>query len=98
MTHAEIMLLFLALGTLLLAAKAAGEAARRFGQPVVLGEILAGIVLGPTVIGAFWPEGFKLVFETGRTPLLLQAVTIVAIALFLLVAGMELDLAMVRRH
>ena len=53
-TH-DLTALFLALGVLLAAARGLGELARRCKQPEVLGEILAGIVLGPTIMGVLAP-------------------------------------------
>jgi hypothetical protein len=47
----EVTVMFLALGTLLASARILGEVAKRFNQPAVLGEIVAGIPLGPTVLG-----------------------------------------------
>src|SRR5829696_383375 len=54
MTHPLQLLLVLAL--IVAAAKLSGAAANRIGQPAVLGEILAGLVLGPTVLDVLgWP-------------------------------------------
>ena len=68
-------------------------------QPAVLGEILAGILLGPTVLGALWPQAVATLFPpTGMVAAGLQALTSVAVVLFLLVAGMEVDLSRIRRQ
>ena len=48
----------LAIGLLLLAGRLLGELAGRLRQPPVLGEIIAGIVLGPTIFGRFAPGAF----------------------------------------
>lgn len=53
----------LQLALILLAARAFGVLARRVGQPSVIGEIIAGIVLGPTVLGALAPEVFRWFFH-----------------------------------
>lgn len=45
-----VIQLFLALGVIIAAAQFAGAAARRLGQPRVFGELLAGVVLGPTAL------------------------------------------------
>jgi K+:H+ antiporter len=55
LTTTEIARLLLALGLLLIAAHACGELFARFGQPPVIGEILGGLLLGPTVFGALFP-------------------------------------------
>lgn len=95
----EIVQLFLAVAALLAMGRALGELARKLGQPSVLGEMLAGIVLGPTVLGALAPEAMHYMFPTtGSVPIALDALTTVAISLFLLVAGMEVDLSTMFRQ
>lgn len=59
---ADIGHLLLALGLLLGAAHACGQVFRRFGQPAVIGEILGGLLLGPTVFGAILPDQQRAVF------------------------------------
>jgi Kef-type K+ transport system membrane component KefB len=51
------------LAVVLVAARAAGVAARRMGQPTVVGEILAGLLLGPSLFGWVWPDAFRFVFQ-----------------------------------
>lgn len=90
---------FLALAVLLGTARAFGEVAIRLRQPAILGEILAGILLGPTVMGRMAPGLFASVFpQTGGFPAAFEAFTTVAIALFLMTAGMEVDLSTVWRQ
>ena len=99
LTPHEITALFLALAVLLTAARVFGELAQRFRQPAVLGELLAGILLGPTVLGRIAPGWLAFLFPAkGASALALDALTTLAIALFLFVAGMEVDLAAVRRQ
>ncbi|HET6345902.1 MAG TPA: cation:proton antiporter [Myxococcota bacterium] len=95
----EMALLFLALGVLLAAARLFGELAKRLKQPAVLGEIVAGIVLGPTVLGKVAPSFSQALFPSqGPSTLVLNGFASVAIALFLLVAGMEVSLSSVWRQ
>jgi Kef-type K+ transport system membrane component KefB/mannitol/fructose-specific phosphotransferase system IIA component (Ntr-type) len=99
MSHAELVSLFLALGLLVGVARALGEVASALRQPAVLGEILAGVLLGPTILGTFWPQATARLFpETGPVAFGLQAVTQVAVVLFLLVAGLEVDLSRIKRQ
>jgi Kef-type K+ transport system membrane component KefB/mannitol/fructose-specific phosphotransferase system IIA component len=99
LTHSEITAMFLALGLLLASARLLGEMARRFNLPSVLGEILAGILWGPTVFGAIAPAGRAFLFPRhGGGALAFDGLTTLAIALFLLVAGMEVDLSTVWRQ
>lgn len=99
LTPHEITVMLLALGTLLFSARVLGEVAKRFNQPSVLGEILAGILLGPTVLGVLAPEVSGFLFPLhGGGALALDGLTTLAIVLFLLVAGMEVDLSTVWRQ
>ncbi len=95
----DVSILFVSIGLLLACARFLGEGAQRLRQPAVLGEILAGIILGPTVIGWIWPGFTAAIFPpNGPVAISLNAITTVAISLFLLVAGMEVDLTTVWRQ
>ena len=64
----------------------------KLGQPTVIGEILAGIVLGPSLLGYFFPQAFNFLFEPdslGNLYILSQ----VGLILFMFTIGMELDLS-----
>jgi Kef-type K+ transport system membrane component KefB/nucleotide-binding universal stress UspA family protein len=88
---AELILL-LVFGRLL------GEAMQRIGQPAVMGQLIAGILLGPSVFGALMPELQKAVFpETGAQKSMIDAVSQLGILMLLLLTGMETDLAVVRK-
>ena len=43
-----------------------GEAMQRIGQPAAVGQLIAGILLGPSVFGAIWPEAQRAVFAGAR--------------------------------
>lgn len=94
----NIALLLLSLGVLLGAAKVLGELAQRLHQPAVLGELLAGVLLGPTVLGSITPEFNAFLFpRTGANAVALNTITSLAVTLFLMVAGLEVDLSNVWR-
>jgi Kef-type K+ transport system membrane component KefB len=83
---------------LLLVARLLGEVMQRIGQPAVMGQLLAGIVLGPSVLGAFWPEAEHAIFAAGREQrAMVEAVSNLGILMLLLLTGMETDLKLVRR-
>lgn len=99
LSHLEITTLFLSLAVILTTAIILGEVARRLHQPSVIGEIIAGIILGPTVLGTLFPDLHLFLFpREGNIIIALEGMTTLAIALFLLVAGMEVDLSTVFRQ
>lgn len=88
----------LALLLLLVVGRGLGEVFQRFGQPAVMGQLVGGILLGPTVFGFFWPSLQAAVFSTDPShKSMLDAVSQLGILLLLLLTGMETDLRMVRR-
>lgn len=90
--------MFLSLSLLLFAARVLGEAARRLGQPAVLGELLVGILLGPTLLGRFAPEIYQALFpSTGPLVSFYSGFTLLSVSLFLFVAGMEINVSSVRQ-
>jgi Kef-type K+ transport system membrane component KefB/mannitol/fructose-specific phosphotransferase system IIA component (Ntr-type) len=95
----DLMALFLALAALLATAKFAGELVKKLGQPAVLGEIMAGILLGPTMLGQFRPDVYQFLFpSSGPVALVLDGVTAISVVLFLLTAGIEIDLSSIFRQ
>jgi Kef-type K+ transport system membrane component KefB/mannitol/fructose-specific phosphotransferase system IIA component (Ntr-type) len=97
--HHAVVVMFLAIGVLLTVARTLGEIARRWGQPAVLGEILAGILLGPAIFGRLAPEATAFLFpQSGPNAIVLDGLTTLAIALFLLVAGLDVDLSRIMRQ
>ncbi|HYG70414.1 MAG TPA: cation:proton antiporter, partial [Anaeromyxobacteraceae bacterium] len=80
-------------------ARAAGELFNRLGQPAIVGEILAGILLGPTVLGLFAPGLFAWLFPgAGPVAVAYDAIITVAVVLLLLIAGLEIDLSVLWRQ
>jgi Kef-type K+ transport system membrane component KefB len=84
---------------LLLIGRMLGEGMSRLGQPAIFGQLLAGVVLGPSVFGALLPEIRHLIFPD--TPVLkgmIDAISQIGILLLLLLTGMETNLALVKRR
>lgn len=94
-SHHEITALLTQLGIMLLAGRLFSELARKVRQPAVVGEILAGILLGPTLLGYFHPELFQKIFHLGQSSLVLDGFVQVAVVLLLFIAGLEVDLHVV---
>lgn len=89
----ELVGLLLALGLLLAVARALGELAKALGQPAVLGELLAGLLLGQSIFGRLAPETFAWIFPSAGGPkVFLDSLGVLAVTLFLLVSGMEVNL------
>src|ERR1700737_2127209 len=83
---------------LLVCGRLMGELMHRIGQPAVMGQLIAGILLGPSVLGALWPELQHSMFPTSPDQkAMIDAVAQLGILLLLLLTGMETDLSVVRR-
>lgn len=94
--HIEIVTLLVQLSIMILAARIFGELARRFKQPMVLGEIIAGVILGPSILGALNPDLHQLIFPlTGDNNIVLEGIIGVSVVLLLFIAGMEVELDLV---
>lgn len=90
-THAasDIGMLLIQLVVILLVVRVVGWLFARLHQPTVIGEILAGILLGPSLLGAVWPEAMETLFPVhslGNLELLSQF----GLILFMFTIGMEL--------
>jgi Kef-type K+ transport system membrane component KefB len=97
MTAADLGHLALACAALLAAARLGGHLARRARQPAVLGELLAGLVIGRTGLGHLAPGAAAALFPAaGPVASGLAALGLGAAVLFLLGAGLEIRLATVR--
>jgi Kef-type K+ transport system membrane component KefB len=81
--------------TILIVAKIFGWIFKKIGQPSVIGEIIAGIVLGPSLIGAYFPEYSAALFPKESLPNL-QFLSQIGLILFMFVVGMELDLKVLK--
>src|ERR1051325_2085305 len=76
-----------------------GEVMHRLGQPEVLGQLLAGIILGPTVFGNLFAGAHNLIFPNSvELKKMIDAISQLGILMLLLLAGMETDFKIVRRQ
>jgi Kef-type K+ transport system membrane component KefB len=89
--------LLLQLAVIIAAARLFGILFKRLRQPVVMGEMVAGIVLGPSVFGAAFP-GFHAALFSGETRAAVTLIAQLGVALFMFVVGTRVELDTCRRH
>jgi len=77
--------------SILIASRLFGHLFAKMGQPTVIGEILAGIILGPSLLGKIFPEAFNFLFAPGSLSNL-YILSQVGLILFMFTIGMELNL------
>ncbi|CAN5409939.1 cation:proton antiporter [soil metagenome] len=84
---------------LLLIGRVLGEGMNRLGQPALFGQLLAGVLLGPSVFGLLLPELRQVIFPDNKTlKAMIDAVSQIGILLLLLLTGMETNLALMHRR
>src|SRR5437667_10916638 len=70
----------------------------RIGQPAVMGQLTARVLLGPSVLGALWPDLQESLFPQSREQQsMIDAVSQLGMVMLLLLTGMATDLSVVRR-
>lgn len=99
LTEHQLLVFWVQLAVLLVAARGLGGLMRKINQPAVIGELAAGLLIGPTVLGRLAPGLFGWLFPEGDPVQsgLLLAVAWVGIALLLVTTGFETDLTLLRR-
>jgi NhaP-type Na+/H+ or K+/H+ antiporter len=96
--HHELLLVLLELSLLLLVARGLGELMRRINLPPVVGELLAGVLLGPSLFGLLLPGLQAQIFPRNQTQSdLLSVVSWLGVLFLLIVTGLETDLNLILR-
>ncbi|MDR3612719.1 MAG: cation:proton antiporter [Candidatus Obscuribacterales bacterium] len=94
----SVLLLFLDLAVLLLASLVCGEVMVRFGQPAIIGQILAGVLLGQTVFGNFFPAQSAWLFpQEGNHLKYIESFSWIGVSFVLMLTGMETDVSTLKR-
>ena len=94
----EIESFLLQIAVLLGVAYIGGQILKRWNQPTLIGNILGGVLLGPTILGHWFPEFQILIFKPDQTQAnMLSAITWVGLLLFLMEAGIDVNLNVLRR-
>ncbi|HQE33214.1 MAG TPA: cation:proton antiporter [Flavobacterium alvei] len=95
--HHPLAILLAQIVTIIIVARFFGWVFRKIGQPSVIGEIIAGIVLGPSLLGLYFPE-FSLALFPVDSLGNLQFLSQIGLILFMFVIGMELDLKVLQNR
>lgn len=83
--------------TIIFVARVFGWFSKKIGQPAVIGEIAAGIILGPSLLGFYFPDFFATLFPQQSLGNL-QFLSQIGLILFMFVVGMELDLTVLKNR
>jgi Kef-type K+ transport system membrane component KefB/nucleotide-binding universal stress UspA family protein len=98
LSHGTLFLLLIELGLLLGVARLLGEGMRKLRQPAVIGELLAGLVLGPSILGAVAPRLEAALFPPVQAQAdLLSSISSLGVLMLLVVTGLEVDLDLIVR-
>ena len=87
--------LLAALAAVVLLGRVLGALFRGIGQPPVIGEVVAGIVLGPSLLGHFWPDAYAFILPQSVAPSL-GLLSQLGVVLYMFLVGVELDPDVVR--
>ncbi len=99
LSSSEIIHFLLILLVILVPARFLGEICRKYKLPAIIGEIFAGIIVGPTLLGTFFPELFKNLFiEAPKASGAFDGIANIGIILLMFIAGFEVDLKQIRAN
>jgi Kef-type K+ transport system membrane component KefB len=93
----EVLVFLVQLALLVGVARIFGWLMKSVGQPAVVGELLAGVVLGPTVFGRFAPDSFDWVFGEPTVTSVVFGISWLGVIMLLVVIGFETDLGIIAR-
>jgi Kef-type K+ transport system membrane component KefB len=95
--RSPLSVLLIQIVVILAAAGLVGRLFRRIGQPPVMGEMVAGIILGPSVLGLFFPHAMAFIFPLSSLETL-RLLSQIGVVLFMFVVGMELNVRHVKER
>jgi len=99
MNHSDLINLLIAISIMMLLGRLFGEFFRKIRVPLVVGELVAGILLGPTVLGQFYPHYTDTIFTTsGNVGLVLNGLATISVIMLLFSAGMEVEISIIRQQ
>ena len=97
MPTATLLHLLVQLALIIGAARLMGALFRRLGQPAVMGEFVAGILLGPSLLGWLAPQGFALLFPADTRPYL-SLLAQLGLVFYMFLVGLEFDAGQLRQR
>src|SRR6185312_5755352 len=93
----HVFLVLIQFAVILGLARLLGDMMRRMGQPQVLGELIAGILLGPSIMGHWWPAARQFLFPSNPLSMnLLELISWLGMVYLLFITGLETDLRTLR--
>src|SRR5438552_17841186 len=112
LTHNDFIVLLLAISTMLMLSRVVAELGKKMKLPMVMGELIVGIALGPTILGKLAPQVFNYLFPIYADPnidpafahvnqnvsIALDGIFKLSVVMLLFVAGMEVQLPIVLRQ
>ena len=99
LSSTEIIHFLIILLLILIPARLLGELCRRYKLPAIIGEIFAGIIVGPTLFGVLFPNLFNNVFISApKASGAFDGIANIGIVLLMFIAGFEIDLKQVRKN
>lgn len=94
----QLLVFFTSVLLIIVVARVLGSLMRRIGQPAVIGELGAGLLLGPSVLGRAWPDATDWLFPPDRAQTaMLFTMGWIGVILLLVATGFETDLGLIRR-
>lgn len=98
-THNDLFSLLVTVGVMLIFARLFAEIGKKLKLPMVMGEIIAGIILGPTILGMIDVDVFNYLFpKEGGAKIALDGITSISVIMLLFVAGLEVQLQLVLKQ
>jgi Kef-type K+ transport system membrane component KefB len=95
----EVLQFLIIITVLLATARMMGELFKKFGMPAIIGELLGGILLGPSFIGSFFPGFFHFIFQDPKQPAVaFDGLSRLSVMMLLFIAGMEVKLENIMRR
>jgi len=96
LSHHELLLVIVQLALLLFVARLLGEALSLIGQPAVVGELFAGVLLGPSFLGVVAPAVYESLFAVSESQFhLLEIISWIGLIMLLVVTGLETDIDLI---